>query len=58
MEREYLGNFLTFGKAMMFPEEELLYPQNFTVKLEFHCFLAVLRKPFENAHRPQTLFSL
>jgi hypothetical protein len=51
MEREYLGNLLTFGKAMIFPEAELPSTQNFTLRFEFHCFLTVLRKPFENAHK-------
>jgi hypothetical protein len=31
MEKEYLGNLLTFGNVMIFPGEELLYTQNSTL---------------------------
>jgi hypothetical protein len=57
MERESLGHLLTFGNAMIFPGEELSYTENFMVTLEFHCFLAFLRKPFGNIHQPG-LFSI
>jgi hypothetical protein len=43
-------NFLTFGNVTIFPRKELHYTQNFTVMLEFHCFLASDRKPFGDAH--------
>jgi hypothetical protein len=58
MGKEYLGNLLTFGKVMMFTEEEFSYTQNFTATLEFHSFLAFLRKPFENVHHPAFFQSL
>jgi hypothetical protein len=57
MEREYLENLHRLGNVMIFPEEELPYTQNFTVRLEFHCFLAFLRKPFWNSHQP-VMFSI
>jgi hypothetical protein len=55
MEREYLSKLHTFGKVLIFSEEELPYTQNFTIMLEFHCFLAFLRKPFGNTHQPELL---
>jgi hypothetical protein len=42
MERESLGNLLTFGNLMIFPGEELPYPENFMATFEFHCFLTFL----------------
>jgi hypothetical protein len=52
MERESFGNLLPFGNVMIFPGEELSYPEIFMVTFEFHCVLTFLRKPFGNAHRP------
>jgi hypothetical protein len=57
MEREYLGYLLRFGKAMRVPRKELPHAENFTVTIEFHCFLVILRKLFEDSHH-SALFSI
>jgi hypothetical protein len=57
MERESFGNLLLFGNVMIFPGEELSYPENFMATFEFHCVLTFLRKLFGNDHRP-SLFSI
>jgi hypothetical protein len=51
MERESLGNLLTFGSVLIFSVIELPYTQNFIVTLEFQCCLSFLRKPFRNANQ-------
>jgi hypothetical protein len=57
MERKSFGNLLPFGNVMIFPGEELPYPEKFMVTFEFHYVLTFLRKLFGNAHRP-SLFSI
>jgi hypothetical protein len=58
MESEYLGNLLTFGKIMIFPEKELSYTQNFTVTFELQSFLAFFQKLPENVHHSASFQSL
>jgi hypothetical protein len=41
--------------GMIVPGKELPQTQNFTVTLEFHCFLIFLQKLLLNAHQPELL---